>query len=753
MLPPAATSSFRGADTASPIISSAAGGSISSNVVAPSLNVAVAPASLITAHAIENGGASFSTPGGMFEYVDWGSGAGPNGASLSGNVEVLGGTGNTGTRTATATLVENNVAISVAIRQAAGFNHIRIDHTGTALTCSPASVTVRACADANCSAVASIPVNVTLSPSGWSGGDSFTIPANSTAGVVRTLAITTPQTVTLGTSAVSPTPTSGARCFVGASETCALTFADTGFIFSNIANQIAGTTSSGHTLRAVRKSDSSTACTGLFTGNVSVQLASQCLNPTTCAGRQVSINGSAIASNPAAALSSYTAITLNFGANSTASFSLVYPDVGQINLSARYALPGSGSLEGTSNSFVVRPAGFALSAIRRSADLFANPGASTAAGPAFIQAGEPFSATITAVTSSGAATPNFGRESPAEGVRLTASLVGGLGLTANPSLSNATAAGASFSSGASTLSALAWDEVGIISLNPAIADGDYLGAGNASGPASGNVGRFTAHHFDVLATPACGSYSYSGQPFQVSIWARTRGGTTSANHLGSNGFARALTLSNAGSATGFSNNTVAASAFAGGAAMATPRFNFTAPPQPPATLSIRAVDTDLVTSAPPAGVEGSMPVRSGRLRLVNAYGSGQADLPLPIRIESWRRLGLGTPAVYAWDLETADTCTSLGTADFSLSGLHSTPGNPSQFVLSSPSAGAGTATLKAPNAAGTTDVSVELGTLAPWLQFDWTGGGSASNPSARAGFERHRGNRRQIYTREIVGGN
>ncbi len=66
--------------------------------------------------------------------------------------------------------------------------------------------------------------------------------------------------------------------------------------------------------------------------------------------------------------------------------------------------------------------------------------------------------------------------------------------------------------------------------------------------------------------------------------------------------------------------------------------------------------------------------------------------------------------------------------------------------------GHGHLTLAAPGTAGHADISARLDTLAPWLRFDWRGTG-ASNPAARAGFDLSVGSDRQIYQREVVGGN
>ncbi len=73
---------------------------------------------------------------------------------------------------------------------------------------------------------------------------------------------------------------------------------------------------------------------------------------------------------------------------------------------------------GNSNTFVVKPAGFSFSNISRTSDSFANPSASSATGTVFIKAGNDFSTTLSAITSSGSVTPNFGNESTPEGALL-----------------------------------------------------------------------------------------------------------------------------------------------------------------------------------------------------------------------------------------------------------------------------------------------------------------------------------------------
>ena len=52
-----------------------------------------------------------------------------------------------------------------------------------------------------------------------------------------------------------------------------------------------------------------------------------------------------------------------------------------------------------------------------------NPGSASAAGTAFIPAGQAFSATVTAVNSAGSTTPNYGRETTPQSVNLSHTLV------------------------------------------------------------------------------------------------------------------------------------------------------------------------------------------------------------------------------------------------------------------------------------------------------------------------------------------
>jgi len=101
------------------------------------------------------------------------------------------------------------------------FDHIRIEHDGSASVCTPETVTVKACLDANCSTLYPGNVTVNLSPSGWVGGNTFTF-----AGGVATRQLSngTAGNVTLGSTSASPVPANATRCFNGGTESCTLTF-------------------------------------------------------------------------------------------------------------------------------------------------------------------------------------------------------------------------------------------------------------------------------------------------------------------------------------------------------------------------------------------------------------------------------------------------------------------------------------------------------------------------------------------------
>ncbi|MBZ0105779.1 MAG: DUF11 domain-containing protein [Sulfuricella denitrificans] len=410
----------------------------------------------------------------------------------------------------------------------AAVDHYELSLPSSSIACLSSTATVTACANSSSPCTSpSAAVNgqtATLATNGGALG-STTVAFNA-AGVASTtlsypsLAVD-PTTVTVTLSgeqvtAINPRKCcpDGASCVL--SNSCSTIFNTAGFIFSDtlgggvatIPTQVAGTSGGTYYLRSVRSNTTTKACEAGLTGAQAVDFAYECNNPATCySSNLMSVNGgtaTTIARNDNGSVTSFSPVSMTFDANGNAPFTFVYSDVGQVKLHAKKTLTAdatktppvvAATLRGTSNAFVVKPFAFNLSAIKQTASPnLVNPGAADATGSKFVKAGEAFSATVTAVTSTGSTAFSYGREAVAEGVKLTSFLVGGLGLTNNPALANSAAFGA-FTNGVASGTTFSWNEVGIIKLTPSVADGDYLGVGDVSGATSGNVGRFYAAQF------------------------------------------------------------------------------------------------------------------------------------------------------------------------------------------------------------------------------------------------------------------
>jgi len=269
------------------------------------------------------------------------------------------------------------------------------------------------------------------------------------------------------------------------------------------------------------------------------------------------------------------------------------------------------------------------------------------------------------------------------------------------------------------------------------------------------IGRFVPDHFDTTTSNACGSFTYSGQVFPLTVIARSGAGTTTANYDGSyaGGLAKQLTLSDANGSSGTFGpaNPLAASSFVLGVAnlTSTPSvtYTFTAKATAPATLQVRAGDVDTLAQSPAGGtaVEGTVPLRSGRLRLMNAYGSDRIDLAVPFETQYWN----GS----AFVKNTLDSCSTLATANIVLGnkqgGLAVYTG---PLAVSATASGAGTITLTKPAAAasGSVDLVAVLGSSGsptncgsiaggtsaalPHLSGKWCGAAYDRDPTARAAF-------------------
>lgn len=490
--------------------------------------------------------------------------------------------------------------------------------------------------------------------------------------------------------------------------------------------------------------------------------------------------------------------------NGQAAVTAKYKDVGRLTIrvkddsSADPDLPNG--IRGATAGFVVKPFRFLLSNIEDSAGN-PNPGAASAAGPVFVAAGDPFAVTVTALDAEGAATPNYGQELVAESVTLTPQLVAP-GVGDNPPVAS-TFAG--FLGGQATGTAFSWPEVGIISLLPSVADGDYLGAGDVSGTASGNVGRFSAHHFtSVLNVPtlatgcAAGAYTYIGEPFGysnaplVTFTARSLAGDVADNYTGAffkvdnasvagaNYSATPATLDISGLPPAVSDPVVAdlgggsgSLAFSSGSGFVFTRGTEEAPFDADIRLSVMLADGDGATDTgnpltfgDPGGIvfDGGAAFRFGRARFVNAYGSELVDLGLPLQAEYFVNAATGfvphtddactsgigiTLGSFTENLAAGETCVyDIGSPGLSGAGCPAA-GPPALQFRMPPLGGAFNLHLAAPGA-GNDGSTTATADVPPWLEYDWDASTAGNeDPAGTAVFGIYEGQDRRIYIREL----
>ncbi|EQC04363.1 MSHA biogenesis protein MshQ [Aeromonas salmonicida subsp. pectinolytica 34mel] len=411
-------------------------------------------------------------------------------------------------------------------------DHFQLDHSGQALTCNPETVTIKACADAACSALITDPVTATLSltptssSNGWVGGNTVTFSGGSTTVQLRNNAA---SAVTIGVSGSTPTtkPFSTTLCKSGngtpSVAACTLSFADSGFIFDvpdTYSNQPQTVT-----IKAVKKSDVTKQCVpGFASQTKSVKFWSSYISPASNPyNSNMSVNNSVLGTSQGAA----TPVSLAFDAQGQSTITVKYPDAGKVQLDARY--DGTGSEAGLvmlgADQFVARPVGLCITP----------PQGVCAAGnsscPVFKKAGETFQVDIKAMAWESAndgdicagnqTTPNF----VLSGIGLGSTLVApspGTNATVGTTTYNHVAATNSLNSVNQTVS-----EVGVFRMTATPPTSNYFGYTIPSAQ-SQPVGRFIPADFNLVSgdiVPACNVFSYMGQPFGVTLDVRARNTT------------------------------------------------------------------------------------------------------------------------------------------------------------------------------------------------------------------------------------
>ena len=730
-------------------------------------------------------------------------------------------------------------------------DHYAVSSPGTGVNCQPVTVTIAAHNAAHATVVTTdtITLGTSTGHGDWaltsgagafsagapnSGTASYTFSAADGGSVVLALRDTVAETATVNVVDGAVTAKSGSAL---AAEDSAITFVPSGFQItngSNVATSIgtriaalssaAGIGAQSLALQAIRTDTRTGACTTAFASGttVNVSLAYQCNNPGSCVGGQtftVTNNGTtrSIAANPAAGVSSYTTVPLKFStANAEAPISLTYSDAGQVTLYARYDIPlgsgaGSGNVMLGSSQFVVQPATLTLSSVKCTtyaagscamslAPPGVNPGASTASGAAFMPAGASFSTSVTATNYVGAATPNFGQETPPATVTLTPALV----LPAaghNPPVSGSFGP---YAGGVAAGTAFSWPEVGVVSLTPTVTS--YLGSGGITGTPTGNVGRFVPSTFSVaLNTPvlgtacAAGGFSYVGQPISYTVapvitaTAQAVGGATTQNYTGSlmrlansslTGRAYTPTPSSPGlNLSGLPATTTdpaiadlgggrVSLTFSAGTGLTFTRGAAVAPFSANIALAINVIDQDGAAAPNPvtfgtgSGIAFSTGASQyfGRLLLQNAAGSELLDLPVSLTTQYYLGSAQGfvtnaqdsctvAPALsfanYQQNLNSGETCVrDSGNPGASGQGCPTAAAASLQYR---PTAAAGSfnLVLAAPGAGNSGALTVTA--AAPsWLQYLWSASsGSNSNPAAMATFGIFPGPASRVYEREV----
>jgi len=509
-------------------------------------------------------------------------------------------------------------------------HHFLITHDGSGRTCAPETVTVTACADQACSSTFKGGAQVTLMP------DKIALDTGDSGVASASVARTTADQVTLALSQGNSSPTTTCRNSATNGASCILGF-ERGMSFTvTAADHRAGVTIDA-TIKAVDVDPVTGTCVAALKGQTKKVNYSCSHDTPTNEKMPLNLGGTALA----CATGAQSAIDTSFGNDGVATLTLNYQDVGKLKLMASL-----GDAEGD-GSFIVGPYTFDF------------PVGSRPAAP--IRAGDKFKIGVRALTMDGKVTPSFDKN-----------LLGADGFTtafaascvAKGSAGQVTADKAEFVNGSATAS-MSWSEVGKVNLEASLTG--FLGSatlgktvnvvGNSaptppSGGCDADVGPFIPKYFQVdqPLEPAPRSwFYYAGEPVPVRVRAMNTQGGETTNYTQALGLSEAVTLtvfddkaSTANPGGGkLENAAIASTAFVNGVAFAKPAYSpAAAAPIAVDKLRFRATNgkavNDLVTSAEAADHEAARPgVKSGRLRIGNAFGRVNVQLDMPIWADYW----------------------------------------------------------------------------------------------------------------------
>ncbi len=592
---------------------------------------------------------------------------------------------------------------------AQGPHHFQIAHDGSGDTCIPEQVTVTACANAACTAYYTGGASGKLDPF----GADFTIAPGQSA-VQLSVNRTGAGTVVLGVSNPSVAPQSGATCYntTAQAANCAIVFTGGVKLRMTVPHHLAGNEVQA-AIAAVKANPQETACVPAFANAIrNVYYACSYSKPAS-GTEDLTLGGLPLACGGA------KPVTTRF-TNGVASLTLRYPDAGEVALTATMNDDAGGAIAG-STRFTVAPAGFRLSA---------------PAAP--LRAGANVDIVVEALNAAGAPTRNFDTAKLNLAGATQHAVAVDIDCRAQAGMPGAFAVqGGSFTNGAARF-ATSWSEVGRIDIRASlkdflgIEDLDASGSTNTSSlPCAGKVGPFIPHYFKVELADKERAFYYAKEPFTLKVSAMNKNGELTWNYGA--GLSEDLTLAaNDGAGTAFatapgslSGGAIAASQFSNGVATVAPSYAFAAMLTRPTRIRLRATNgkagASLVSSNHAAAADaetGAVPeIRSGRLRIANAFGSRGSKLSLPVMAEYWTG--------NSWMLNTDDNYTSIPLDAFSIRSTEqaSAPATAAPFKVSA--AGSGSLQLakgmkplhvqEASGRAGWGDVTVNLGTAAAAL--------------------------------------
>jgi MSHA biogenesis protein MshQ len=667
-----------------------------------------------------------------------------------------------------------------------GVDHYEIYHDGVGITCLAEPITIKACANADCSAVVATPLSVDLS----------------IGSVSETLTLSTGQIAydfnfsNTGTYPVTISNQSLAApvsCYVNnqLSANCNIMFTDS--LLSITVPTLTACKAAQATIQAIATDPNNQSCKAAISGNRTINFWSDYVNPTT-GSRAVEIEGTAIST-----ASPGTPINLHFSSDGQATFDVNYADAGQLSLSATFQAANGKSLSGTSDPFISKPVGLAVYTEEANAECITED----ASCSAFKRAGETFDLKVNAACwtddadtdfTDNPVTPNFELSNITATHALLAPVSGQLG-----SLSTVNVDFLLTDNGTHTLTQSV-SEVGVFEFG--ISAPSYFGE-TLSTYASPAIGRFYPDHFKLTTlnegdfSSACSGFTYSGQDVtyqtkpQLTITAYSTNPPDSITQNYTGDFAKLTATDVTVTPPTTDANQLGADN--------TNLVNLTWTPDSPTLIDhadgtltfsfgddsyrylhelnsqidqfTNAVNLTFTSLTDSDGVSaqalpytltpGGEVIRFGRLTIANAHGSELLPLSLTLTAEYFNGINWVDNAVdqcsvlnLATDIQLRNTQTAAGAWQTGTTVMTIGSGSTQASLTNNAplSSGQATLTFSAPGEDndGYVDIQSQLGSTAPWLLGDYDGDGVFDDEATgRASFGLFKGSDNIIFRREI----